>query len=85
MLGEMSDKERQNLVYCDLYMEHKKQNKQINITKQKQTHRYREQTTGYPWGERGGEGQDRGRGLKDTNYCVQNRLATRIYCTEQKT
>ena len=85
MLGEISDKERQNPVYCDLNVEHKKQNKQINITKQKQTHRYREQTTGYPWGERRGEGQDRGRGLKDTNYCVQNRLATRIYCTEQKT
>ena len=31
-----------------------------------------------------GEGQDKGRGLKDTNYRVQNRLATRIYCTEQK-
>ena len=35
MLGEISDKERQNPVYCDLYAEHKKQNKQINITKQK--------------------------------------------------
>ena len=48
MLGEISDEERQNLVCCNFYMEHKKQ---INITKQKQTHRYREQTSIYPWGE----------------------------------
>ena len=46
MLGEMSDKETQHPVYCDLYVEHRKQNKQIDITKQKQTHRYREQTSG---------------------------------------
>ena len=51
MLGEMSHKERQNLVCCNFYVEHKKQNKQIYITKQKQTHRYREQTSIYPWGE----------------------------------
>ena len=37
------------------------------ITKQKQTHRYREQTGGYQWEERRGEGQDRGMGLRDTN------------------
>ena len=42
----------------------------MNITKQKQTHRYREQTSGYHWGEESGEGQDRGRELTDTNYCV---------------
>ena len=34
-----------------------------NIIKQKQTHRYKEQTSGYQWGESGGEGQDRSRGL----------------------
>ena len=33
----------------------------MNITKQKQTHRYREQTGGYQWGEAWGEGQDRRR------------------------
>ena len=38
----------------------------MNITKQKQTHRYREQTSGYQWGE----GHDGGMGLRDTNYCV---------------
>ena len=27
----------------------------MNITKQKQTHRYREQTSGYEWGEGRGE------------------------------
>ena len=40
----------------------------MNITKQKQTHSYREQTSGYQWGEWWGEEQDRGRGLRNTNY-----------------
>ena len=35
----------------------------MNIKKQKQTHRYKEQTSGYQWGECGGEGKDRSRGL----------------------
>ena len=39
-----------------------------NITKQKQPHRYREQTSCYQWGEGKGEGQYRGRRLKGTNY-----------------
>ena len=42
----------------------------MNITKQKQTHRYREPTSGYQWEEGGGEGQDRDKGLRDTNYYV---------------
>ena len=42
----------------------------MNITKQKQTRRYREQTSGYQWREGRKKGQDRGRGLKDTNYYV---------------
>ena len=33
-------------------------------TKQKQAHRYREQTSGYQWGDGSGEGQDSGRGLE---------------------
>ena len=49
-------------------MESKKYNKLVNITKKKQTHRYREQTGGYQWGEGRGEGQYRGRGLRGTNY-----------------
>ena len=39
-------------------------------TKQKQTHRYKAQTTGYQWGEGRGEGQERGRELRGTNYYV---------------
>ena len=35
---------------------------------EKQTHRYREQTRGYHWGEGIGKGQDRGRELRGTNY-----------------
>ena len=35
--------------------------KRMNITKLKLTHKYREQTSGYRWGEGRREGQDRGR------------------------
>ena len=45
----------------------------MNITKQKQTHEYREQTSGYQWREGMGKGHDRGRGLRDTNYYVKNK------------
>ena len=38
----------------------------MNITKQKQTHRYREQTSGNQWGE----GQNGGMGLRGTKYYV---------------
>ena len=38
------------------------------VTKQKQTHRYRKQTSGYQWREGREEEQNRGRGLRDTNY-----------------
>ena len=40
----------------------------MNIIKKKQTHRYREQTSGFQWGEGSGEGQDKGRGLRGPNY-----------------
>ena len=40
------------------------------IAKQKQTHRYRKQTSGYQWGEGRGEEQVKGMGLRDTNYYV---------------
>ena len=49
-------------------MESKKYNKLENITKKKQTHRYREQTSGYQWGEGRKEEQQRGGGVGDINY-----------------
>ena len=45
-----------------------KTNKLVNITKKKHIYRYREQTSGYQWGERRRERQDRNRGLRGTNY-----------------
>ena len=51
-------------------MESKKYNKLANITKKRQTHKYREETSGYKWGEGMGDGQYRGRGLRGTNYYV---------------
>ena len=49
-------------------MESKKYNKLVNITKKKQTHRYREQTSGYEWGEGRREGQHKVRRVRGTNY-----------------
>ena len=42
----------------------------MNITKKKQIHRYRGQTSVYQWGEGKGGGERWGRGLKGTNYYV---------------
>ena len=39
----------------------------MNITKQKQTDRYRKETSGYQWGEGWEERQDRGKGLRGTS------------------
>ena len=45
-------------IYVITYMWNlKKKDKQMNVTKQKQTHRYREQTSGYWSGDRWGEGK----------------------------
>ena len=44
----------------------------IYIAKQKQTHRHRKQISGYQWGEGKEEGEVKGMGLTDTNYCVEN-------------
>ena len=41
--------------------------------KEKQADGYRKQTSGYRWGERRREGQERGMGPGDTNYYAQNR------------
>ena len=49
-----------NTVY-HLYVESKKYSKLINKIKKKHTHSYREQTSGYLWGEVTQEGQYRGR------------------------
>ena len=61
MLSEISQR-KTNTVWYHLYVESKKYNKLVNIIKTKQTHRYREETRGYQWGEGRGEGQDSGRG-----------------------
>ena len=45
MLNEMSQK-KTNTVSYQLYVESKKYNKLVNMTKKKQIHRYRGQTSG---------------------------------------
>ena len=55
MLSETTQR-KTNTVRYHFYVESKNYNKLVNITKNKQTHRYREQTSGYQWGE----GKERG-------------------------
>jgi len=49
MLSEIG--QRENNRYCKISLESKRYNKLVNIIKKKQTHRYREQTNSYQWGE----------------------------------
>ena len=42
----------------------------MNITKQKQIHGYKEQTSGYQWKEEWGEGHGRGMRLRGKNNYV---------------
>ena len=51
-------------------MESKKKYNQVVKIYKKQTHRYREQTSDYQWGEERGQGQDRGIRLRGTSYYV---------------
>ena len=59
MLSEISQR-KINTVQSQLYVKSKKYNKLVNITEKKQTDRYKEQTSGYQWGEERGDGQDGG-------------------------
>ena len=61
---------QRQVLYDITYVESKKYNKLVNITKKKQTHRYREQTS-FITGERGvGRGDVRDKGVRGTNYYV---------------
>ena len=80
-LSEISQR-KTNIVWYPLYVEPKKYNKLGNITKKKQTHTYREQTSGYQWGEGRGKRQYRGKELRGTNYYILKKGA-RTYCTKQ--
>ena len=68
-------------------MKSKKYNKVVNITKKKQIHRYREQTSGYQWrwGERGKIGMGRwSRGIigveKWEIQTIGYKIGSRMYC-----
>ena len=47
MLREVSQTEKDKYCMFSLHVESNKSNKQMNLTKQKQIHKYREQTSGY--------------------------------------
>ena len=69
MLSEISQR-KTNTVWYHLCVESKKYNKLVNIRKKKQTHKYRDQASGYQWGEGKGEGQYRNRGSRGINHYV---------------
>ena len=56
-----------NTVHYHQHVESKTYNKLVNIAKQKQTHKYREKTSGYHWKERKAEGKIRSRRLRIIN------------------
>ena len=61
----MNKSERERQIQYDITcVKSKKYNKLVSITKEKQIHRFREQTSGY------GEGDYRDEGEGGTNYCV---------------
>ena len=60
-------------------MESKKYNKLVNVTKKKQTHKYREQTSGYQWGVM--ERQQGNGGVGGIDYWVLDRLRDVWYNT----
>ena len=67
---EVSQTEKQ-ITYDKTYMWNlKSKTNWVNIRKQKQIQRHREQNSGYPWGEGKRERQDKGRGLKGKKYYV---------------
>ena len=73
MLSEISQT-KTNTVWYRLYLESKKYNKLVNKTKKKQTHRYREQTSGSQWGGRGHRGGGRYKllGVRWAQGCMYN-------------
>ena len=68
-VSEISQTQKGNTAKYHLYVESKKYNNLVNITKKKQIHRLRERTSGHQW-EKDRGWQHRGRGLRGTKYDV---------------
>ena len=66
MLSEISQTET-NIVWFHLCVKFKKYSK-VNLRKKQYTHRYRNQSSGYQWGEGLGEKEYWGREFRSTNY-----------------
>ena len=66
LLSEISQTEKDYYYMIILICRIWKVQQTSQYNKKKQTHRYREQTSGYHWGE----GQSRGRELRGTNYYI---------------
>ena len=73
MLSVISQTEKDKPLCYHLYVESKKIRQRMNITKQKETLRYKVQTSGYQWSSGREEKQDRGRRLRGTDYYIQDK------------
>ena len=71
ILSEINQTKKE-ILYDIAYIWNLKKAKPMNIAKKKQTHRYREQTSGLPVGREEG-GARLGQELKGTNDYVQNK------------
>ena len=58
---------RERLYAITFLWDLKKYNKLVNVTKKKQTHGYKEQTSGSQWGVGREEGPYKGRGIRGTS------------------
>ena len=68
ILSEISQTKKDKYCWYHLYVESKKYSKLVNKTKQKPTHRYRKQTSGYWSAEGRAETQYRVMGFKKKGY-----------------
>ena len=64
MLSEIS--QEKDKYYISQYVESKKYNRLVTITKKKQSHRHREQISGYSWGRE----RYKHEGVGSTNYWI---------------
>ena len=77
---EINQTEKTNTICFHLCVEAKDQNKWTFTTKQKHSHRYREQTGKLPEGRRVGDERSRWGKLRHTNFQLQNKWVRVMKC-----
>jgi len=78
MLSEISQR-RTSTVWYHFYVEHRRCSKLVNITKKMQTHRYRQNTGCYQWGE--GSGDDTGMEGEEVQTLMHKMSCRAVLCS----